>query len=437
MKKKSIPPQLLFGLIGCLLLFLVLVKYAAYRKDATAEDRATASTQVSAEQRAELKLQSNQEVTTPSSTAGEITPSNALTFPAPQPVLNVLKPETGPTSVAAEPPTKFEPITVYYGTDRVVTGNKSPWLFYSGGKSTDLSYGTCVVTIPPHHTPGVTESPHWYQGWRKFNSEQDVNLVTIDPCDSDSVFVARLGAGLQADSQREIFLFIHGFANTFADAARRTAQLAYDGRKAGYPMGIPVMYSFPSWGTLNPFYYVPDEQLLDASSRHLAQFLFTLHVNFPNVPINIVAHSMGNHLFCLALPHYEYLLAKHANPAANPSFSEVAMEAPDEDEDAFSGEAPGLFELSRRVTLYGCAHDRGIWISEEINKGDRIGDTKKRVFVLKGMDSVDATSIADWVGHEYYALNPDIPLLFMHWSVAQRKLQEAKKGGYYILLAHH
>ena len=52
-------------------------------------------------------------------------------------------------------------------------------------------------------------------------------------------------------------------------------------------------------------------------------------------------------------------------------------------------------------------------------------------------DSIDATSIADWVGHEYYALNPDIPLLFRHWSVTQRNLQEAKTGGYYILLAHH
>ena len=51
-------------------------------------------------------------------------------------------------------------VTVYFGTDREVTGSQQPATWY-GRERGPLSFGTCEVSIPMTHRLGELESPSW------------------------------------------------------------------------------------------------------------------------------------------------------------------------------------------------------------------------------------------------------------------------------------
>lgn len=52
-------------------------------------------------------------------------------------------------------------------------------------------------------------------------------------------------------SERRAFIFVHGFNNSFEDAARRTAQIAFDVKFDG----VPLFYSWPSKGKALDYVY--------------------------------------------------------------------------------------------------------------------------------------------------------------------------------------
>jgi esterase/lipase superfamily enzyme len=71
----------------------------------------------------------------------------------------------------------------------------------------------------------------------------------------------------ESAGQRPAFIFIHGYNNSFADAARRTAQMAFD-----LDLDIvPIMYNWPSRG--NVWDYQRDRRQFERSVPHLVEFL--------------------------------------------------------------------------------------------------------------------------------------------------------------------
>jgi hypothetical protein len=70
-------------------------------------------------------------------------------------------------------------------------------------------------------------------------------LQKIQPERKD-LFFKDLSASVSASPAKEAFVFVHGYNESFEDAAIRTAQLAYD---FGFK-GAPIFYSWPSEGRL-------------------------------------------------------------------------------------------------------------------------------------------------------------------------------------------
>src|SRR5262249_53398483 len=138
----------------------------------------------------------------------------------------------------------------------------------------------------------------------EFNERRgrDVVLLSVTPV-AETAFYAALHDRLENHSSRELLVFVHGFNVTFAEAAPRTAQLAYDLDFAG----VPVLYSWPSKGKVSA--YLEDESAVDESRWHFQAFLERLAASSGATRIFVVAHSMGSRVVARAV---ESLVARRS-----------------------------------------------------------------------------------------------------------------------------
>ncbi len=131
-------------------------------------------------------------------------------------------------------------VKVYYATDRKNTGATDPAEVYAGDRG-PLTFGFTTVSIPRDHRMGAVETPSiWRLEWSN-DPERFVVLLSVNETD-EAQFFKDIAARVKKSAGKSAFVFVHGYNVTFADAARRTAQMAYD---LGFD-GAPVFYSWPS-----------------------------------------------------------------------------------------------------------------------------------------------------------------------------------------------
>lgn len=274
--------------------------------------------------------------------------------------------------------------TVYFATDRQYRSRIDPVEMFSGERASrgKMTYGKCEVSIPvAAHQKGVLESPL-------------LRLLT-DPTKHIVLRSAKvMGKGSFFDELKEqlalgskssehgddLLVFIHGFNVTFEEAARRTAQVAYDLR---FP-GVPAFYSWPSNGEL--LGYVSDREDVEWSVPHLVDFLEDIVKRAGARRIHLIAHSMGHEGLLRAL----HLIALKRG-SGRPLFDNVVMAAPDFDAEIFSDQlAPQIKGLSRQWTLYASDKDTALNISARLRSAVRLG---LPLTVVGDMDTVDATGV--------------------------------------------
>ena len=146
---------------------------------------------------------------------------------------------TTPNSPSRSIPS-YAVVKVYYATDRKKTSIADPAKIYGGDRG-DLTLGICTVSIPRDHRMGELEAPSiWRLEWSK-DPEQHVVLLSVTETGQIGASIDDVAARAKS-AGKNAFIFVHGYNVTFADAARRTAQMAYD---LGFD-GAPVFYSWPS-----------------------------------------------------------------------------------------------------------------------------------------------------------------------------------------------
>jgi esterase/lipase superfamily enzyme len=295
----------------------------------------------------------------------------------------------------------FATVRVFYGTNRAPTRETKPAQFYGGARG-DLQYGSLDVTIPRIHQEAQLETqPRWveytFAADQAAMRAQYVLLDKITPLDK-SEFVRQLHQQISESRFKDVFIFVHGYNNTFEDAARRTAQMAYDLDFDGTPM----LYSWPSQGSATA--YAVDEAAVGVSGRRLADFLETVVAQSGAQRIHLIAHSMGNRALIEALQTY---LAKRAPENRQHIFGQIVFTAPDVDRDYFTDVIPSLAGSAERVTLYASDNDYALRTSQFVHGAPRAGTAGDDVIVkLAGLDSIDMSSVpADALGHSYFAAN--------------------------------
>ncbi len=292
--------------------------------------------------------------------------------------------------------------TVHYATTRRVDDPGDPAKHYGGERAEavrGLHHGVCEVTIPvAAHQPGRLESPSLLKLEFGPDPRKHIILRAVTPLDRDA-FMADLRGGLAAirdadDWSADALVFVHGYNMSFAKAARRTAQMAYD---FGFP-GAPILFSWPSDGSL--LRYIADREDAEWSAPYLADLLDDLRHALGERRLHLVAHSMGNQVLIRALDE----LARRGGGDV-PLFENVILAAPDFDARTFAEHvAPRMTGLARRWTLYASDKDVALDASRVLS-ARRLGTP---LTLVEGVDSIDATGldVSPWSMpelHAYYA----------------------------------
>ncbi|HEV7357009.1 MAG TPA: alpha/beta hydrolase [Steroidobacteraceae bacterium] len=294
----------------------------------------------------------------------------------------------------------FATVRVFYGTNRARTGALKPSQFYGKARG-ELEYGYLDVTIPRIHQEAQLETePKWVE--YTFMADpaalraQYVLLDKVTPLEMRE-FTRALHQQISESRFKDVFIFVHGFNNTFEEAARRAAQMAYDLDFDGTPM----LYSWPSQGSATA--YAIDEAAVGISGRRLSDFLETVVAQSGAQRIHLIAHSMGNRALIEALQTY---LAKRAPDNRQHIFGQIVFTAPDVDRDYFTDAIQSLSGAAERITLYASDNDYALRSSQFLHGAPRAGTAGDIILKLAGVDSIDMSSVpADSLGHSYFAAN--------------------------------
>jgi esterase/lipase superfamily enzyme/nucleoid DNA-binding protein len=301
---------------------------------------------------------------------------------------------------------KLAIVRIFFGTDRRLDEGAAVEDLFGSLRGDGTTYGVCDVNIPPEHRLGRMERPHWWKFEFSENVARHIVLLEVSPLDPVD-FASSLKKRVDDSAERDVLVFVHGYNVTFGEAARRTAQLAYD-----LPFsGAPVLFSWPSDGKVER--YLGDCDDAAWSVPHLEEFLNNVIAWSGATKINLIAHSMGG----LALVNA--LVAMAGRQKGRTLFNNIILAAPDIDRDIFVSQIlPQMTgsRLSMRTTLYASSHDRALQVSRKIRGPiPRAGEGGEDIVVAEGLDSIDASRVpTDLLGHGYFASTKDLLIDIYH-----------------------
>jgi esterase/lipase superfamily enzyme len=325
----------------------------------------------------------------------------------------------GPIVPKIAAPIKFEryvEVPVFYATDREAVGRPTPDNWFSGRRGT-LSYGIARVSIPDDHRMGRIEKPRWWRLEFRPDPERHVVLLSVEPFDPDQFVEQSKGAVAQA-GVAEGLIFVHGYNVTFADAAQRTAQIAYD---LGFK-GLPCMYSWPSEGVLDA--YLTDGENSKWTVPHFCNFLRLLREDLGLSNIHVIAHSMGNRVVTEALCRPDSATEK---PGAA-RLRHLVLAAPDIDAAVFGELAEQFHKQANRCTLYASSADWALTASTRFVGYPRAGLSGDTLVVIDGIDTIDASLLdTGLMGHSYIGDNTSI-LSDVHGLILKNEPPDGRFG---------
>ncbi|MGD0653836.1 MAG: alpha/beta hydrolase [Thermoguttaceae bacterium] len=261
-----------------------------------------------------------------------------------------------------------------------------------------LELGDCEVSIPKSHEVGELESPSVLRLEFREDPSRHVVLLGVQPEPAERFFTD-LRECVGRSSRKSAFVFVHGYNVGFEDAARRTAQIAYDLKFDG----APIFFSWPSQAEL--LQYAVDETNVTWTVPHLLRFLTDVAEQSGAERIHLIAHSMGNRALTSALRDLSLM-----HKSSKPMFNEVVLTAPDIDAETFINDiAPAVVKTAQRVTLYASSNDEALIVSKKVHGYPRAGDSGSQLVVVPGIDTVDVSAVdTSLLGHTYYGDNSSV-----------------------------
>lgn len=308
--------------------------------------------------------------------------------------------------------TGFQTVEVFFATDRKPSGSESSSGYFGSdrnrvgilGRGSVVTYGSIHVSIPLSHRMGQVETPKWYKMEFSADPQKHVTLMDIEAAKQGDFF-AHLRKGVEQAPRKSVLVFIHGYNVSFADAIRRTAQLAYDASFAG----VPFAYSWPSQGVVTG--YAGDQHNAQWSESHLAEVLLDIQQKSDIESLHIIAHGMGVRVLLGGL-------SQAIDKGLELKLENVILAAPDIDADLFSQQVlPKIQDHVGRFTIYVSAQDKAIAVAQQINGTPRLGlggEAAMELLRIRKVDLIDV-SAADTsnIGHSYFgSASPVVSDLF-------------------------
>lgn len=344
-------------------------------------------------------------------------------------------------------------VEIVYGTDRQPATDKSGQLRYGYQRSTSLAFGTCTVSIGKNiaweelvrqsriparnkSLPLAVESikelgrfpatPEPVISQRGETANTPENVAQREA--SERQLQTLLSEKLAQTPDHEVYIFVHGYNNTFQDAAFVMADLWHFGQRRG----VPVFYTWPagsSAGALGG--YTSDRESGEFTVFHLKQFLRTVASCGDVQKIHLVAHSRGTDVLLTALRelHIEYRAAGK-DTRNELKLGNLVLAAADLDIDV-TGQRIGaerVISVAERLTVYVCQSDRAIGIADRIfGSRRRIGQLRatdltpgqrKALESVSRMQLIDVRAHMSFLGHSYFHESPAVSsdLILLLWD---------------------
>ena len=212
-------------------------------------------------------------------------------------------------------------VPLFYITDRAPEQDDEGHLHYGYDRSASLAFGKAVVDLGKDRTweellqasrtqrrlksvslelGGVEEivrGPDIPVPFREIDGKivEEPGLVAQSKAATEA-FRRVMVRQLELTQRKEIFLFVHGFRNSFEDAAFAMAELwHFLGR-----IGVPIIYTWPA-GYPGIFGYTYDRESSEFTVYHLRRALSAM-ASFPEVEkIHLIAHSRGTDVAVAAM----------------------------------------------------------------------------------------------------------------------------------------
>jgi esterase/lipase superfamily enzyme len=371
-----------------------------------------------------------------------------------------------------DPALRSSEIELLYFTDRAPEQGKDGRLEYGWGRSRSGVFGSFVVEIGHDvdwdtlmvNSTGRKRSPKLPLTVKSITElgrfpESPSPLVLEDGrLFEDPAFTARrievaeiarqeIRRRLEATSSKRVFLYIHGFNNTFDYSASVLAEFYHFGGRAG----VPILYTWPA-ASPGLQGYTHDRESGEFTIFHLKQFLRALG-QMPEIErVDIIAHSRGTDVVSSALR--ELLIefrAAGVDPQATLKLGNVVLASPDLDFDVVTQRlaAERMFMLFDHLTIYVSSKDKALGLADWLfGSRVRLGKVKPedlseidRAILGRNdkLDIIDARVKTGFLGHSYYhsspAVSSDLLLLLRYGFEAgspERPLREAIPN-YWIL----
>jgi len=258
----------------------------------------------------------------------------------------------------------------------------------------------------------------------------------------NSLFQTELAKRLAIAPKKEVFIYIHGVSNTFADAAYALAELwHFSGRET-----VPIVYTWPA-GHGGASGYAYDRESGEFTTFHLKQFLRLLVANTDIEKIHILAHSRGTDVISTALRElFIETRASGQDPQLVYRIANLIMAAPDLDVAVLSQRmiAERIGSNVNAVTLYTSSDDKAIRLSQALfSSVARVGNLvtqsnhvdnnqssstmMQQLLMANNISMIEMQGKSDRVGHSYFQDNPAVSSDLM--MILRHEVKPGKENG--------
>ncbi len=263
---------------------------------------------------------------------------------------------------------------------------------FTNRRNNELLLGKATVELPATHRFGAF-GRNWLSFFKEPKSDER-RVVLIEDLDSDEFLGLSAMLMNRTSDQPSNLLYIHGFRNSFDDALLCGAQLGCDLKI----LGTTFVFSWPSNQTLSRYHQ--DAATVTASLPYLEQYILLLLKNFPDVPLHIIAHSMGNRAL---LRLFERLAATKERPG---KLGQFIFAAADVDSDEFCNVVNNTKPIAKRMSVYSSRADLALQASEVLHGYQRVGLAPPLTLTSHTdtilVEGFDLFNMYDKYSHEYF-----------------------------------
>jgi len=361
------------------------------------------------------------------------------------PTPNLYLSDAGDPFDAVAPEFQSNLVEIFYATDRAPIETDDGTVKYGYGRSPSLAAGTCTVAIgndmtwselvqasrspkrtarPPLKLTAIHELVRF--------PDSSTPMIDVDGelgedpkylqarAETEALAMRILSDRLAHTSRKEVYLFIHGYNNTFEDAAFRIAQLwHFMGRE-----GVPILYSWPAGrgGVLRGYNH--DRESGEFTILHLRRFIEAI-ASCPDVEkLHIIAHSRGTDVALTALRELNLQYAGTGlDTGEELKLGNLILAAADLDWEVTNQRliAERLVRVPERFTVYLSKDDVALgmaaWLFDSIRRlGDLVvsdlSEAQRNALKETGLNShlqlINVKVKTDFLGHGYFISNPAV-----------------------------